>query len=59
MGEGGGAHWALEPREVILKSKIWKILILALSYNILYLTTLMVGVIIFQIFFANIWEIHY
>ena len=22
---GGGAHWALEPREVILKSQIWKI----------------------------------
>ena len=23
--EGGGAHWALDPREVILKSQIWKI----------------------------------
>ena len=24
--KGGGAHWALESREVILKSQIWKVL---------------------------------
>ena len=24
-GGGGGGHWALEPREVTLKSQIWKI----------------------------------
>ena len=24
-GWGGGAHWALEPEEVILKAQIWKI----------------------------------
>ena len=23
--DGGGAHWALEPREVILMSQIWKV----------------------------------
>ena len=32
---------------------------LALSYDIWLLTPLMVGVILFQIFFANIWEIYY
>ena len=31
---GGGAHWALDPREVILKSQILKIGKLAKSYNV-------------------------
>ena len=56
---GGGAHWALDPREVILKSQIWKIWKLAKSYNVWCLTTLMMVVILFQTSFAHIWEIYY
>ena len=52
-------HWALDPREVILKSQILKFWKLAKSYNVWWLTTLMIVVILFQTFFVHIWEIYY
>ena len=52
-------HWALDPREVILKCQMLKIWKLAKSYNVWCLTILIRVVILLQTSFAHICEINY